>query len=163
MGRSNKNKSASSRKTHPTDQELQKFTQWSLDVGESTARTFIQTLTDVLPHARHRTNMAQAVLEADDPKLMAVLKNTAELETLLTLNKDLLATIEQERADLAEIMPWFETGRFRRYNSDCASRILRALNDSSAKMKETAPTLRTKLFKDLEDLQREYDLLPKSP
>jgi hypothetical protein len=153
MGRSNKNKSASSRKTHPTDQELQKFTQWSLDVGESTARTFIQTLTDVLPHARHRTNMAQAVLEADDPKLMAVLKNTAELETLLTLNKDLLATIEQERADLAEIMPWFETGRFRRYNSD----------DSSAKMKETAPTLRTKLFKDLEDLQREYDLLPKSP
>jgi hypothetical protein len=62
-----------------------------------------------------------------------------------------------------KIMPWFETGRFRRYNSDCASRILRALNDSSAKMKETAPTLRTKLFKDLEDLQREYDLLPKSP
>jgi hypothetical protein len=107
--------------------------------------------------------MAQAVLEADDPELMAVLKNTAELETLPTLNKDLLATIEQERADLAEIMPGFETGRFRRYNSDCSSRILRILNDSAAKMKETAPTLRTKLFKDLEDLQREYDLLPKSP
>jgi hypothetical protein len=159
MSRSNKNKYASNRKTKPTDEDLQKFTQWSLDVGESTARTFIQTLADVLPNARHRTNMAEAVLDADDPQLMAALKNTAELETLLGLNEDLLATIEQERADLAGVIPRFEKGRLRGYNSDCATRILRILNDSAAKMKETAPNLRPKLFKNFKELQREYSLL----
>jgi hypothetical protein len=154
MTQRNNSKPAPHNKPDVTDLALQKFTQWLLDVGESTARTFIETLKDVLHQARHKTDMAQAILDADDPQLVVALEKTAELETLLSMNQQLLSTIQEERAEYFEVMPGSETGRVpvRRYNSNCATRILRILNDSAAKMKETAPTLKTKLFKTFEGL-----------
>jgi hypothetical protein len=106
--------------------------------------------------------LARTELDADDPQLKITLEKTAELETLLSLNEDLLATVEQERADFLELMPGFERGRFRKYNSDCTTRIFRILNGSAAKMRETVPTLQSKLFKNFEGVQRQYDLLPRS-
>jgi hypothetical protein len=145
-----------------TNIALLEFTRWSLDAGEGTARALIQTLTDVLPDARRKPNLAKAVLDADDPQLKGTTEKTEELEVLLVLNEELLATIEQERADFFELAPGSETGRFRAYNYKCATRILHILNDGAAKTKQIAPTLQTKLFKHLEELQRQYEALPES-
>jgi hypothetical protein len=141
---------------------LWEFTRWSLDVGEGTARTFIQTLTDVLPDARRKTNLAAEVLDPEGMQLKSALEKTGELETLLKLNEELLVTIEQERADFLELTPGAEPGRFRAYNYKCATRVLHILDNSAAKMRQTAPTLQTKLLKHFEELQRQYDALPES-